>query len=79
VTTARVRSAIIPENVAAASVRVRTHTVSLTNLDKIFWPALKLTKLRAVMMWSLPRPKMCLPTGKVHRLDLRLVCDKNAD
>ncbi len=42
--TARVRSAVIPENVAAASVRVRIHTVSLTNLDKIFWPALMLTK-----------------------------------
>jgi bifunctional non-homologous end joining protein LigD len=49
--------------VAAASVRVRTHTVSLTNLDKIFWPALKLTKrdllnyYTAIAPWLLPHLK----------------------
>jgi bifunctional non-homologous end joining protein LigD len=63
VPTARVRSAVIPENVSAASVRVNRHTVSLTNLNKIFWPALKLTKrdllnyYTAIAPWLLPHLK----------------------
>ena len=61
--TARVRTAVIPENVGAASVRVNSCTVRPTNLDKIFWPALKLTKrdllnyYAAIAPWLLPHLK----------------------
>jgi bifunctional non-homologous end joining protein LigD len=57
------RTAVIPGQLPAVSLRISNYTVKLTNLDKVFWPGLKLTKrdllnyYAGIAPWLLPHLK----------------------